>query len=90
MASSPFSQDLFKENKYNRNTRYEQNRQLCTVEWSDNIETSNSSPQEYLPKYITRFSSDELIDMFYWHALLEGWENMTYDNFFGSSDFLVQ
>lgn len=51
------------------------------VEWSDNIKISDSSPQEYLPQYIDRFSSDELKDMYYWHALIDGWENMAYDDF---------
>ena len=51
------------------------------VEWSDNIEISDSSPQEYLPQYIARFSPDELKGMYYWHALSDGWENMTYEDF---------
>ncbi|MDO9230046.1 MAG: DUF262 domain-containing protein [Syntrophales bacterium] len=51
------------------------------VEWSDNIEISDSSPQEYLPQYIARFNPDELRDMCYWHALPDGWEHMTYEAF---------
>ncbi|MBI4619541.1 MAG: hypothetical protein HY739_05200 [Desulfobacterales bacterium] len=51
------------------------------VEWSDNIEISDSSPEEYLPQYIDRFSLDELKDMYYWHALSDGWENMAYEKF---------
>jgi hypothetical protein len=51
------------------------------VEWSDNIEISDSSPQGYLPEYAARFSSDELKDMYYWHAMPGDWENMAYENF---------
>ena len=51
------------------------------VEWSDNIEISDSAPQEYLPKYIARFSSEELKDMYYWHALPKEWESMSYEEF---------
>ena len=51
------------------------------VEWSDNIEISDSSPQEYLPQYIARFNPDELKGMYYWHALPDGWENMSYEDF---------
>ncbi len=51
------------------------------VEWSDNIDISDNSPQEYLPEYSARFNPDELKEMYYWHALSDGWENMAYDDF---------
>lgn len=53
------------------------------VEWSDNIAISDSSPSEYFPKYVKRFSGaeEELRSMCYWHALPEGWENMAYEEF---------
>lgn len=51
------------------------------VEWSDNIEISDSAPSEYLPQYLARFSADDLKDMYNWHALTQGWESMTYDDF---------
>jgi hypothetical protein len=51
------------------------------VEWSDNIDISDMSPSEYFPKYVERFSKDELDEMSYWHALPEGWEAMSYENF---------
>jgi hypothetical protein len=54
------------------------------VEWSDNIEISDSAPSEYLPQYINRFSDDELAKMYYWHALPKGWESMSYDDFLKS------
>ncbi len=51
------------------------------VEWSDNIEISDSAPSEYLPQYLARFSADDLKDMYYWHALTNGWESMSYEDF---------
>ncbi len=51
------------------------------VEWSDNIEISDSAPSEYLPQYLARFNADELKDMYNWHALTQGWESMTYEDF---------
>jgi hypothetical protein len=51
------------------------------VEWADNIDISDMPPSEYLPKYAIRFSKTELEEMFYWHALPEAWERMSYDNF---------
>ena len=51
------------------------------VEWVDNIDISDMSPAEYLPKYAARFSKTELKEMFYWHALPEGWERASYGNF---------
>jgi hypothetical protein len=51
------------------------------VEWADNIDISDMSPAEYLPKYSERFTTDELRCMNQWHALPEGWEQMSYQNF---------
>jgi len=51
------------------------------VEWSDNINISDTPPSEYLPFYIQRMQPDELKSMSYWHALPESWETMPYDEF---------
>ncbi len=51
------------------------------VEWSDNIDISNSHPREYLPAYIKRHSNGDLKDMYYWHALPENWEELEYQDF---------
>lgn len=57
---------------------------FALVEWSDNIEISDTSPSEYLPHYLERFSVDDKNKMYYWHALPVDWEKMSY------SDFLVE
>lgn len=51
------------------------------VEWGDNTSISDQSPAEYYPIYASRFSSDELERMCYWHALPEGWHQMEYEEF---------
>ena len=54
------------------------------VEWFDNIEISDSSPLEYLPKYVARFSENELREMYFHHALPKSWEQMNYQDFLKS------
>ena len=51
------------------------------VEWTDNIDISDTPPADYLPQYDARFAADELTQMRYWHALPEGWEQMEYREF---------
>ena len=51
------------------------------VEWGDNVDISDKAPAEYLPDYKSRFSEKELQQMYYWHALPEGWENLQYQDF---------
>jgi len=51
------------------------------VEWSDNIDISDMAPAQYLPKYAERFSESELQEMYFWHALPPGWEEMEYRDF---------
>ncbi|OIO95734.1 MAG: hypothetical protein AUK03_05040 [Anaerolineae bacterium CG2_30_64_16] len=62
---------------------------FALVEWQDNIEISDTAPATYLPKYLARFKPEtgadfqpeELAQMYYWHALPDGWEHMPYDQF---------
>jgi len=51
------------------------------VEWSDNIDISDSHPREYLPNYIDRLTENEKEMMYYWHALPEDWQEMAFDDF---------
>jgi hypothetical protein len=51
------------------------------VEWSDNVSIADTPPSDYFPKYATRFLPDELVQMCYWHALPQGWENLEYQDF---------
>ncbi len=54
------------------------------VEWSDNISISDKPPSEYVPYMESRFSAEELREMYAWHALPESWHRKTY------ADFLTQ
>lgn len=51
------------------------------VEWTDNIEISDKSPSEYLPQYLGRITPEEKNDLYYWHALMDNWENLDYNKF---------
>jgi hypothetical protein len=51
------------------------------VEWSDNISISDKSPAEYWPEYAERFSTEELNQMCYWHALPDIWRDADYQEF---------
>lgn len=51
------------------------------VEWSDNLKISDMPPAEYLPLCASRCSEDELRNMYFWHALPDGWEHMKYQEF---------
>ena len=59
------------------------------VEWNDNIDISDKAPSEYLPKYITRYSEEELQKLCYWHALPENWQNMDYSDFLQKRRVLI-
>ncbi len=51
------------------------------VEWDDNIAISDIPPKDYWPKYASRFSGVELKEMMHWHALPEGWQDLSYQDF---------
>lgn len=51
------------------------------VEWSDNIDISDSHPREYLPNYLGRLSENECEMMYYWHALPKDWQEMEFNDF---------
>jgi hypothetical protein len=56
------------------------------VEWADNVDISDKSPEEYLPEMEARledeqFSPVELERMYYFHALPPKWEHMDYREF---------
>lgn len=54
------------------------------VEWSDNIRISDKPPSEYAPILESRFTAEELKQMYAWHALPENWFTLEY------TDFLTQ
>lgn len=51
------------------------------VEWDDNIDISDEPPSAYWPRYAQRFDPQELARMCQWHALPEGWWELSYPQF---------
>ena len=51
------------------------------VEWGDNDWISDKAPSDYLTKYVALLSKEDLAEMYYWHALPDGWETMEYSVF---------
>jgi len=51
------------------------------VEWSDNIEISDKAPNEYVPEYEKIFSTKDINQMYFWHALPKNWYNMGFNEF---------
>jgi hypothetical protein len=54
---------------------------FALLEWPENIDISDDSPTEYVPKIQLRFSAEEWTRMHEHHALPEGWPTMSYDEF---------
>ncbi len=54
---------------------------FALLEWPDNIDISDESPAEYVPKIQPRFSAEDWTRMHEHHGLPEGWNTMTYDAF---------
>jgi len=54
------------------------------ADWSDNAWISDKAPADYLPELIKRFAKPQMVlQMYHWHALPDGWENMEYRAFLG-------
>jgi len=53
----------------------------AVTEWKDNSDIRDRAPADYLPELRPRVSADELRQMYYWHALPDGWEHMDYHQF---------
>lgn len=51
------------------------------VEWSDNIEISDTAPAEYFPEYQNRYDEKDWETMRFLHALPKGWELLSYADF---------
>lgn len=51
------------------------------VEYKDNLNISNSSPDEYLPQFTKRFTDVQVRKLYEFHALPENWEQMEYETF---------
>ncbi len=50
---------------------------LAYLEWPDNIEVSDTAPEDYWPTYTDQFSAEDLFH----HALPDDWHKMAYEEF---------
>lgn len=68
--------------KQNR-TQTERNQvaNYAIIEYSTNGVISDEAPSKYAPKFESKFSKPELIEMYYHHALPDDWQNMEYNDF---------
>jgi len=70
--------------EYLKNIGVQENRDInqvanyALVEWQDNINISNQPPSKYAPNAERRFSLEQLEEMYSFHALPEGWYDMSY------------
>ena len=56
---------------------------MALLEWPQNITIKDDAPSDYVPRIMQsgQFTDDELRCFAHWHALPEGWEKMSYDEF---------
>lgn len=56
---------------------------MALVEWSDNIDISDTAPSDYWPKQLAKknLDSEVLARQCYLHALPDGWQDMSYREF---------
>ncbi|NLI84283.1 MAG: DUF262 domain-containing protein [Propionibacterium sp.] len=61
------------------------------VEWSDNIDISNEAPSAYWPAQVTEkaIQGERLAKQTWWHALPEGWTEMSYTDFLAARRKLI-
>jgi hypothetical protein len=76
-----FPQQYLKRIKIGEKRLINQAANYALVEWSDNIKVSDRPPSEYVPELERRFSSEEIRNMYYLHALPERWYEMEYLQF---------
>ena len=62
-------------------TRTNQIANYAFVEWSDNVDISDTKPSEYFPRYAERLAPSDREQSMFWHALPPGWEHMDYFEF---------
>ena len=54
---------------------------FALLEWPDNIDISDTPPNEYFPKMRKRFNTEIWSKMCELHALPEGWDSLSYEEF---------
>jgi len=76
-----FPRAWLEENVTKEINRINQIANFALLEWPDNIDISDSPPNEYVPLLRGRFTDEDWKSMCELHALPPGWENMPYEVF---------
>lgn len=76
-----FPKDYLKSIGISRQREINQIANYALVEWDDNAKILNKAPAKYLPLYLARYEPGEIKEMYFLHALPEGWENLEYHEF---------
>jgi len=61
--------------------QYNQTANFALMEYATNSDISNKAPSRYVPEYENKFDNPNLLKMYKWHALPDGWQDMDYDDF---------
>ncbi len=64
-----------------RTTDINQIANFAFLDWTDNEKIKDNPPHKYFPSLFARLSPREQAQHRFWHALPEGWENMSYFEF---------
>ncbi|UUA87203.1 GmrSD restriction endonuclease domain-containing protein [Corynebacterium pseudogenitalium] len=64
---------------------------FAPTDWATNIHISDRAPKDYWQELVEKRAPDEewLKQQMYWHAIPEGWENMSYDEFLSNRRSLI-
>lgn len=64
---------------------------FAPTDWDTNIHISDRAPKDYWQELVEKRSQGEewLKQQMYWHAIPEGWENMSYDEFLSDRRKLI-
>ncbi|WP_439674010.1 GmrSD restriction endonuclease domain-containing protein [Embleya sp. MST-111070] len=86
-----FPRNHLKKTGVNDTQRINQVANMALVEWHDNIEISDRPPADYWPSELasTAMTPERLARHMYWHALPQGWESMSYDDFLPARRTLI-
>lgn len=84
-----FPRAYLEANGVNDRRQINQMANYALLEWPDNIDINDDAPSKYVPAVLGRFDAVSQERMQREHALPEGWENMSYDDFLAARRLLM-
>jgi hypothetical protein len=76
-----FPKAWLKKSGYPETQQTNQIANYALIEWPDNADISDTSPEEYWPQFQGRYTAKEWKKAHFWHALPQDWETLPYDDF---------